>query len=53
MTDEERQQLETLTAKIEYLVQEGVHFTREDERVLHGALEALASAHNAEMFQHI
>ena len=51
MTDEERKQLEELTIKIEYLVREGVYITKEDEHVLHRALEALGQAHNAQMFQ--
>jgi hypothetical protein len=51
MTDEERKQLEKLASKMEYLVQEGVHFSQEDHNVIVYALTWIGQAHNNAMFQ--
>ena len=51
MTDEERKQLGELAVKLEYLAHEGVHFTREDHRIILLALGVLGQAHNSAMYQ--
>ena len=51
MTDKERKQLEDMTAKLEYLFREGVHFTPEDYKSIVYAMRALNAIHNDHMIE--